>query len=67
MSDDEGEVTTVVSATTTSKSLRATIPKGIVSHFNLSEGDQLRWSIKAADNKLVIFVEPIRSNSKKGR
>ena len=62
---EQGEVTTVASATTTSKSLRSTIPRGIVRQFRLNEGDKLRWSIKAEDSRLVIVVEPIPSPKKK--
>jgi bifunctional DNA-binding transcriptional regulator/antitoxin component of YhaV-PrlF toxin-antitoxin module len=56
---EQGEVTTIASATTTSKSLRSTIPKGIVRQFRLNEGDKLRWLIKAEDSELVIVVEPV--------
>jgi bifunctional DNA-binding transcriptional regulator/antitoxin component of YhaV-PrlF toxin-antitoxin module len=62
--EEDGEITTVASATTTSKSLRSTIPRGIVRQFGLSEGDRLRWFIKAQDNKLVITVEPILTKKK---
>ena len=57
--EEAGEVTTIASATTTSKSLRSTIPRGIARQFRLNEGDKLRWSIRAEDSKLVIVVEPI--------
>ena len=63
--EEEGEITKIVSATTTSKSLRATIPIGIVRQFKITVGDQLRWSIRAEENKLVIVVEPIKSSEKK--
>jgi bifunctional DNA-binding transcriptional regulator/antitoxin component of YhaV-PrlF toxin-antitoxin module len=58
--EEEGEITTIVPATTVSKSLRSTIPSSIVRHFGLSKGDKLRWKLKAQDSKLVIVVEPIK-------
>ena len=36
-----GEVTVLTKATSKSKSLRTTVPMGIVKQFNLSEGDKL--------------------------
>lgn len=64
---EQGEVTTIASATTTSKSLRSTIPRGIVRQFRLNEGDKLRWSIRAEDSRLIIIVEPIPSSRGKGK
>jgi len=36
-----GEITILTKATSKSKSLRITVPIGIVKHFSLSEGDKL--------------------------
>lgn len=54
-----GEITTLTKATSTSDSLRSTVPKGIVRQFNLKEKDQLDWEITAKDNKLAIIVTPV--------
>lgn len=40
-----GEITVLTKATSKSKSLRTTIPIGIVKQFNLSDGDKLNWEI----------------------
>lgn len=64
MTDPEiemGDITVVSVATSKSKSLRATIPIGIVRQLKLSEGDRLRWRLKAEDNHLIVVVEPIKS------
>jgi bifunctional DNA-binding transcriptional regulator/antitoxin component of YhaV-PrlF toxin-antitoxin module len=55
-----GERTTLTKATTKSKSLRTTIPMGIVRQFNLSEGDKIDWEIRAEDGGLIIVVKPVR-------
>jgi len=52
-------------ATTKSKSLRATIPMGIVKQFNLSEGDKLNWEIRAEGGELIIVVKPLKSEEDK--
>lgn len=57
----EGEKTIITKATTTSKSLRATIPMGIVKQFDLKEGDKLAWKIEAKEDKLVIVVTSEKS------
>lgn len=53
------EKTKVVVAQPRSKSLRATIPAGIVRQFGIEEGWELEWDIRARDNELQIVVQPI--------
>jgi len=55
-----GEISVITRATSKGRSLRTTIPIGIVRHFNLSEGDKLRWEIRAENGELVIIVKPIK-------
>ncbi|MEM2144903.1 MAG: hypothetical protein QW279_06050 [Candidatus Jordarchaeaceae archaeon] len=55
-----GEITVLSKATTTSKSLRTTVPSGIVRQFNLKKGDKFQWEITADNGKLVIIVKPIK-------
>jgi antitoxin component of MazEF toxin-antitoxin module len=55
-----GEVTTITFARPDSKSLRVTVPQGIAKQFELTEGDQLDWTIQAKDGKLVMLVTPIK-------
>ena len=55
-----GEITVLTKATSKSKSLRTTIPIGIVKQFNLSEGDKLNWEIRAEGGELIIVVRPLK-------
>ena len=60
-----GEITTITAATSKSKSLRATIPAGIVRQFKLTEGSKLSWEIEARKkDELVIVVKPIKISKK---
>ncbi|HEW63645.1 MAG: AbrB/MazE/SpoVT family DNA-binding domain-containing protein [Fervidicoccaceae archaeon] len=55
-----GEITMLTKATSKSKSLRTTVPMGILKQFNLSEGDKLSWEIRAEDGELIIVVKPLK-------
>jgi len=55
-----GEITVLTKATSKSKSLRITIPMGIVKQFNLSKGDKLNWEIRAEGEELIIVVKPLK-------
>lgn len=54
-----GEKTTLTKASSKSDSLRTTVPSGIVSHFNLTEHDQLDWNIEVKEKKLIIVIKPL--------
>jgi len=60
-----GEATTLTTATSKSRSLRTTVPMSIVKQFNLKQGDQLNWKIKASKNELIIIVKPIITEESK--
>ena len=53
-----GFKTTIAKASTIANSYRTTVPAGIMSQFNLKEGDQLDWTLKAEDGKLIVIVTP---------
>lgn len=59
-----GEITTLTKATSKSKSLRTTVPIGIVKQFNLSEGDKLIWEVRAEGGELVIVVKPLKGRKR---
>ncbi|RJS91379.1 AbrB/MazE/SpoVT family DNA-binding domain-containing protein [Candidatus Bathyarchaeota archaeon] len=61
-----GEITVLTKATSKSRSLRTTIPMGIVRQFNLSEGDKLAWEIRAEGGELVIVVKPFKRKRDNG-
>lgn len=64
MSQD-GETTVLTAATTQSRSLRTTIPAGIVRQFALSEGDKLQWKIEVLEGALVIVARPLKKKGSK--
>jgi len=53
-----GFITTIAKASTIANSYRTTVPAGVMSHFNLKEGDKLDWTLKAEKGKLIIIVKP---------
>lgn len=48
--------TTASSAKKDTKSLRATIPEGIVVYLDLEDGDKLEWKMKVIDGKPTALV-----------
>ena len=55
-----GFTTTIAKASTIANSYRTTVPAGIMSHFNLKEGDKLDWTLKAENGNLIIIVKPLK-------
>lgn len=53
-----GFKTTIAKASTIANSYRTTVPAGIMSQFNLKDGDQLDWTLKAENGNLIIMVKP---------
>lgn len=47
---------TATNAKAGTKSLRATIPEGIVVFLNLKDGDKLDWAMKIIDGKPTTLV-----------
>ena len=54
------EITIITKATSKGKSLRTTIPIGIVKQFNLSKDDKLNWEIRAESGELIIMIRPFK-------
>jgi hypothetical protein len=63
--EESGETTVLSGAASNSKSLRATVPIGIVRQFGLHEGDELRWQLKVEKGDMVIVATPIKKDEKK--
>jgi len=61
-----GEITVLTKAASRGKSLRTTIPIGIVKQFNLSESDMLNWEIRAEGGELIIVVKPLKKGGSCG-
>lgn len=55
-----GEITVLSKATTTSKSLRTTVPSGIVRQLTLKKGDKLEWEMRAENGRIVVVVKPLK-------
>ena len=53
-----GFKTTIAKASTIANSYRTTVPAGIMSQFNLKEGDRLDWMLKAESGEIVVIVKP---------
>ena len=47
------------------KSLRATIPEGVVAFLNLESGDKLEWTMDFAKNERIIIVKKKKEKPKK--
>jgi len=56
-----GEITKLNKQTKSSQSLRTTIPFSIIKQFNLTEYDELDWSLVVENGELVIKVKPIKT------
>ncbi|NOQ53375.1 MAG: AbrB family transcriptional regulator [Thermoplasmata archaeon] len=51
-----GHVTRLVRATSTSESLRTTVPSGVVRDLDLGLGDTLRWEIRANEDGILVVM-----------
>ena len=63
--ENMGEITTLTSATTRSRSIRATVPMGVVKQLNLKTGNKLSWKLEVMNDEIVIVVRPIKKNKGK--
>jgi len=59
-----GFKTTIAKASTIANSYRTTVPAGIMSQFNLKDGDQLDWTLKAENGNLIVIVKPEKQSNK---
>ena len=59
---DEGDITIVTAASSKTKSLRSTIPAGLVRQFGFDEGDKLSWKMEIVNGELAIVVRPMKAD-----
>ena len=59
-----GFKTTIAKASTIANSYRTTVPAGIMGQFNLREGDQLDWTLKAENGEIVIIIKAEKKKEK---
>ncbi len=55
-----GLPTTVGIAKIGTKSLRATVPEGVVSFLGIEAGDKLDWQMEVMNGKKVVIVTKVR-------
>ena len=53
-----GFKTTIAKASTIANSYRTTVPAGIMNQFDLKDGDQLDWTLKAENGNLIVIIKP---------
>jgi len=53
---------TTTAAKPSTRSLRATIPEGIVAYLDLIAGEKLEWKMESKDNERVAVVRRVRTN-----
>ena len=53
-----GFKTTIAKASTIANSFRTTVPAAIMNQFDLKEGDNLDWELKAENGNLIVIVKP---------
>jgi hypothetical protein len=58
-----GEKTRLVKASSKFESLRATVPKSIVTFMKLKEGDFIDWDLQVLNGKMTLIVSKV--NNKK--
>ena len=55
---------TAATARKDTKSLRATVPEGIVAFLGLTEGDRLEWRMDMQKNERIVIVRKKSSKKK---
>ena len=55
----KGMKTKIFRVTSSSTSLRGTIPQSVVDSLKLSHGDTLKWSIEVRDSKIIAMIEKV--------
>jgi len=53
--------TKIFRVTSSSTSLRGTIPQSVVDSLKLSHGDTLKWSIEVRDSKIIAIIEKVEN------
>jgi hypothetical protein len=49
-----GHVTRLAKATSSSESLRTTVPAGVVRDLDLQQGDRIRWVVQAREDQTLV-------------
>jgi hypothetical protein len=54
-----GEQTRLVKASSKFESLRATVPRSVVTFMKLKEGDWIDWDLQVIDGKMTLIVTKV--------
>jgi len=57
-----GSQTTATSAKKDTKSLRVTIPEGVVEYLKIEDGDKLEWELEGSVAKPSVLVRRAKKN-----
>lgn len=66
METERENVTVLSPASPNGRSLRTTVPMGIVKLLKLRNKDKLRWEVRPENNRFLIIVEPLEKRYLKG-
>ena len=59
-----GEQTRLVKASSKFESLRATVPRSIVTFMKLKEGDFIDWDLQVINGKMTLIVSKVNDKKK---
>ena len=59
-----GEQTRLVKASSKFESLRATVPKSVVTFMKLKEGDTIDWDLQVINGKMTLIVSKVNDRKK---
>ena len=62
--DALGEQTRLVKASSKFESLRATVPRSIVTFMKLKEGDFIDWDLQVINGKMTLIVSKVNDKKK---
>ena len=67
METERENITVLTPASPNSRSLRTTVPMGLVKLLKLREKDKIKWEIKPENNRFIIIIEPIEKRYLEGK
>jgi hypothetical protein len=67
METKQENITVLTPASPNSRSLKTTVPMGLVKLLKLREKDRIKWDIKPENNRFLIIIEPIEKQYLEGK
>lgn len=62
--DNLGEQTRLVKASSKYESLRATVPRSVVTFMKLKEGDFIDWDLQVINGRMTLIVSKVNDKKK---